>query len=275
MFIKIAVQTVQPLTLVGFRLLFGLIATLVLVRINKEVFPRDRHILMQMIGIGIFNTALPFFLFTWAESGVDGVSSGIASLLNGTVPLFTIILAGVVFRTEGITGGKIAGLILGFIGMLIIFYPSLVGSSVQSVPKLLAPAGAAICYAGVSIYVKEKVKGVPPLILAAMTLFFADVIIWAFAFLTEDMTKNSFPFEAWFSLLWLGILGAGAAYALYFFIIQHWGATRTTMVTYLIPVVGVSAGVIFLSEPLTINILLGGVLILLGVYVVNSRGRLE
>ena len=102
-------------------------------------------------------------------------------------------------------------------------------------------------------------------------LFMADVFVFVMAFLFDDFGQQTFTLQAVGALLWLGLFGSCIAYILYFYVLQEWGATRTTLVTYVVPIVGVAAGVLFLREQLDWRMFVGGLLILSGVGAVNWR----
>jgi drug/metabolite transporter (DMT)-like permease len=271
MFIKIAVQTLSPFTMVGFRLLIGWVALLIILKALRLSIPRDRNLWKHFLFMGAFNTALPFVLFTWAESGANGVDSSVASVLNSTVPLFTIVLAAFVFHTEAITGGRLLGLITGFLGVVLLFAPTLGQSEASSLLPYFAILIATFCYAVSAIYARRFLQGVKPVILAFCQLLIADALVWIAAFLVDDFASQSINGATLFSLVWLGLMGSCFAYLFYFYVLQEWGATRATTVTYLLPVVGVTSGVIFLGEQLTVYLVAGAALILVGVWVVNWR----
>ena len=114
LWIKIALREIGPFTLVAFRLLFGLIALLAIMRLQRQTFPRDRRTLLAFLFLGVFNTALPFVLISWGETSID---SALASILNGTMPLFTIVIAHFWLHDEKITLTRLGGLIVGFVGV--------------------------------------------------------------------------------------------------------------------------------------------------------------
>jgi drug/metabolite transporter (DMT)-like permease len=272
MFIKIALETLQPLTLVSFRLLIGWVGLVLIAAAYGMSWPRGWRIWGHFTLMGLFNTAVPFALITWAEFGPAGIDSGVASVLNATVPLFSIVLAGLVLRTEPFTPGRVAGLLVGFVGVALLLSRSADVSSGGVIQKT-AVILAAFCYALSSSYARRYLQGLHPVIVAGGQLLVANLIVGASVLLFEDLAAQSFPLMTIGSLLWLGLLGSCLAYILYFYVLQEWGATRTTLVPYLLPVVGVSAGVVFLGELLDWRLLVGGLLVLSGVGVVNWRPR--
>jgi drug/metabolite transporter (DMT)-like permease len=272
LFIKIALRTVEPLFLVAMRLLFGWLGLLAVARLRGLSIPRDAALWKHLGVMGLINTAVPFVLITWAESGPAGVDSAVAAVLNGTVPFFSILIAGVILRSEPVTGGRLAGLVVGFAGIVLLMSGDFSGEMGAILPQL-AVVAAAFFYALSSSYARLKLQGVSPVVLATGQILTADLIVWLFALTLEGPAGQSLPPATLGALLWLGLLGSCFAYILYFYILGEWGATRATLVTYLLPVVGVTAGVIFLNEPLSWQLVAGALLILSGVGLVNWRPR--
>ena len=270
MFIKIAVQTVQPVTLVALRLLIGWLGLLLVMRWRGVTLPRRWRLWRHLLVVGIINVAIPFVLIVWAESGERGLDSGVASVINSTVPLFSILIAGLLLHMETVTGSKVLGLLVGFGGVLVLLSRGFSGHWKGLLPYL-AVVMAAVCYATGSAYARRHLHGIRPVILAAGQLLVAALAVFTTALLLEDFGAQRFPPSTILALLWLGLMGSCLAYILYFYVLQKWGATRTTLVTYLIPVVGVTAGVLFLGETLDWRLLIGAALILGGIGAVNIR----
>ena len=168
--------------------------------------------------------------------------------------------------------GTIVGLLVGFGGVMLLLSRNL-GWDWRNLLPQLAIVLAAICYAAGSAYARAKLRQVGPVVAAFGQLLVADLFVWAAALLFEDFGGQRLTWPAVGALLWLGVLGSCLAYIFYFFILQQWGATRTTLVTYLLPVVGVSAGALFLGEWVDWRLLAGGLLILSGVGAVNWRPK--
>lgn len=272
MFIKVAVRTVQPLTLVAGRLLIGWLGLVLIMRWRGLQLPRQWRVWRHLLVIGVVNVAIPFVLIVWAESGVRGLDSGVASILNSTVPLFSIVIAGVLWQMEEVTWGRVAGLLIGFAGVVLLLSRNGIEAWGSLLPYL-AVIGAAACYAAGSAYARRQLHGIRPVVLANGQLLVAAVVVLLAAFFFDDWSRQSFPVATILSLFWLGLMGSCLAYIFYFTVLQAWGATRTTLVTYLLPVVGVAAGVLFLGEQLHWQVLAGGLLILSGVGAVNLRSR--
>lgn len=270
MFIKVAVQTVQPLTLVAGRLLIGWLGLLLIMRWRGLTLPRRWDVWRHLLVVGVINVAIPFVLIVWAESGARGLDSGVTAIINSTVPLFSIVMAGVLWQMEQVTMGKVLGLLVGFLGVIVLLSRDGIEAWGSLLPYL-AVTGAAACYAAGSVYARRTLQGIRPVVLATGQLLVAFFTVLPAALLFDDWAQQTFPLATVLSLLWLGLMGSCFAYIFYFFVLQAWGATQTTLVTYLIPIVGVAAGVVFLNEQLHWQIVAGGLLILSGVGTVNLR----
>lgn len=269
LWIKIAVQEIGPLTLVSFRLLFGLLGLLIVMAVQRKSFPTDRRTLGLYFVLSIFQTAIPFALISWGETEI---ASSLASILNGTVPLFTIVIAHFWLTDERFSFLRVLGLIVGFAGVVTLVSrdigpEGLTGSALGQ----LAVVGASVSYAIGATFTRKYLRGQQPVVQSTMTLLFANLLIWIAAFIGErPFTLPVLPIT-WFALVWLGLLGSCTAYLLYFFLINTWGATRATVVTYVFPVVGLFLGLIFLHELLDLRLAIGSLLVVAGVIVLNWK----
>jgi drug/metabolite transporter (DMT)-like permease len=268
LFIKLAVDSFGTFTLVMLRLLIGAAFLWVVVRASRTPLPRERRIYGHLIVMATINIVLPFSLITWAEQSVD---SALAAILNSTVPLFVIVIAPAFLPDEPIRVNGIAGLAIGFVGVVLLVSPGLVNADGNPAGEL-ALLGSSLTYAIGNVYNRRNVRGLPPLVPAVFQVTFALVIIAALALVFERPWETSTPdAEAWFSVIWLGIFGSGLAYLAYFRLLGHWGATRTALVAYVLPVVGIILGFIVLGESIDATLIAGTGLIICGVALVNGR----
>jgi drug/metabolite transporter (DMT)-like permease len=276
LWIRIAVQDIGPFTLVAFRLLFGFVGIGVIAIAKKQSFPRDRKTLMALAVMAILNIALPFTLISWGETTVE---SSLASILNGTVPLFSIVIAHYWLHDEKITLPRILGLVLGFCGVFVLVGRGFDVSALSgNVLGQMAIVAAALSYAVSASYARRNLQGQPPLLQSMVTLLVADLILWI-SIPVVGMTApalnapNQLPTLAitWIAIAWLGLLGSCVAFLLFFYLLNHLGATRTTLVTYIFPVVGLVLGIVFLDEPMDWRLGIGSALILSGIVIVNLK----
>ncbi len=270
MFIKLGLLGgLHPMTLVSLRLLFGSLVMLGLLWRQGLPFPRGRQILIAFAILAFFNNVIPFTLITWGE---QFITSSMAAILNSSVPLFAVLLSHLVLSDERMTWRRGGGVLLGFAGVLVLFVPDLLAESggnrlAGEIAIILASVGYAIG----SVFARKRLHGVPPLVLATSQISLAFLWMLIPTLLIEQpWTLHPSPL-AMFSALWLGVLGTGFAYLLYFSLLKNIGATPTTMVTYVIPLFAVTYSVIFLNEPLHWSQVAAMVLIFLGVWLANRR----
>jgi drug/metabolite transporter (DMT)-like permease len=269
LFIKIGVDNgLQPFTLIMFRLLVGLVLLASVVRLAREPLPRDPRMYGHLFVMGVINIAIPFSLITYAEQTVD---SSLAAVINGAVPLFVIVIAALFLKGETVTINRVAGLVVGFIGVAVLVGLDVTDLGSTNTLGELALIGATISYAVGNVYNKAHVHGLRPMIPALFQVFFGLLVTGALAFLTEHPLAVIPAPEAILAVVWLGLLGSGLAYLFYFRILQHWGATRTSMVAYLLPIVGIGLGALVRHEVVTINTVIGTILVISGIALVNSR----
>jgi drug/metabolite transporter (DMT)-like permease len=273
LFIKIGVDAgLQPFTLVSLRLLIGLALLAAVVGIAREALPRERRTYGHLLVMGFFSVALPFMLITWAEQSVD---SSLAAVLTGAVPLFVIPFAALILRDERITVNKVVGILIGLVGVAIVvgFDPaSLAGDELVAE---LALIGAAASYAVGGVYARRNVKGLRPMIPALFQVAFALVMVGIPAIVLEGPIRLDIRPDALLAVIWLGLLGSGAAYLVFFRLLGHWGATRTSLVAYLLPIWGIALGALVLAEPIDARLILGTALVIGGIALVNRRGSLR
>jgi drug/metabolite transporter (DMT)-like permease len=267
LFIKLAVDDFGTFTLVALRLIVGAILLWSVIRIAGQALPRDRRIYGHMLVMSIINITIPFLLITWAEQSVE---SSLAAILTSPVPLFAIVLSSLFLPDEPIRVNGVIGLVVGFIGVVIITSRGLTGEG-SSLTGEIALLGAAFSYAAGAVYSRRNVRGIPPMIPAVFQVTFAAIITGTVAILFEHPWTAQPDVEAIFSILWLGILGSGLAYLAVFRLFAHWGATRTTLVAYLLPVVGIVLGYLVLDETVDARIIIGTALVIAGIGLVNSR----
>ena len=273
LWIKIAVQEVSPFVLVSFRTLFAALGLVVYLLIDrkarmpwKEIAPR----LPVFIVLGLVNVAIPWLLISWAEMHIE---SGVASILNATMPLWTIIIAPLVISDDKITLPKLAGLTTGFIGVVLLFLPSIGKGWSTNLLGQSAVLGATLCYASATIFARKKAHGLNPQTQTFLQFTMSTLIVWSLTFgIEKQITLPALPIT-WLALLWLGLLGSGFAYIIYFSLLHRLGPTRLSMVTYIPPVVGVLLGIIFLGEAFHWQALVGALLILSGISIVNLKSK--
>jgi drug/metabolite transporter (DMT)-like permease len=265
MWIKIAVQEIGPITLVAYRVLFGLLFGIVVILIQRVQLPRTLKDWTPLLVLGITNVAVPFFLISWGEQSID---SAVAAILDATVPLFTILIAHYLLQDDKMTWPKVLGLLMGFAGVVILMSKD-IGNSLGSVLGQLAVIVASAFYAGSAVYARKTTEDTSGIMRSVGPLVSATAVMWLATFLVESPVQIPQLEIAWIALLFLGVLGSGVAFIMLYYLIHEIGPTRTSMVTYLFPLGGVILGTAFLNEELSWQLMIGAALIVLSLAVAN------
>jgi drug/metabolite transporter (DMT)-like permease len=271
LWIKIAVADVDPLVLVGLRTLIASIGLAISVYFARTLLPTWAELrprLGTFLVIAICNISIPWALISWGEQYVD---SGIASIINSAMPLFTIIIAPMMIREECITPAKVVGLLTGFLGVIILTLPNVHAGWTQGLIGMGACLLATVFYAFAAVFARKNTAGLPPQLQAFLQLSIGSAIIWIAIFSTQGLPALPAKPLTWVALVWLGLLGSCIAYILYFYLLHKIGPTRVSTTTYISPLVGVLLGILFLGEPFYWQSFVGAVLILSGIFIVHLK----
>ena len=271
--IKIAVEELTPTQVVLGRLVAASAVLLVIVALSDIRLPRQRAVWGHLAVMSVVANIIPFFLFAWGE---QRVTSGMAGILNGSTPLFTLAVALAALPEERWSPQRTLGLVLGFVGVVVVVGPWNTDGRVNAVSGQLACLAAAACYGVAFVYTRRFLahRGLAPLSLSAAQLSVgAAVMILAAPFVAWSPVSTD-PLVLG-SVVVLGAVGTGLAYLLYFRLITDVGATSASMVTYLIPIVAVFLGVLVQNDPLTWNIFVGAAVVFLGAAIAEGRLRLR
>jgi len=263
LFIKLGVDVLEPSVVALGRLVFGALLLAALLPGRGGLGPLRGH-LVPLVVLGALNNAVPFWLLGFAETRLP---TGLTAVIQAAAPIFTVILASRMDVTQRVTGTRLIGIGVGFVGVAL-----LVG--VQSGDNLVAAfavLGVALCYAISVLYAGRTVRGIPPLQVSLGQLVCAAVLMAPFGL--AQLPGTIPPARVWFAIIALGALGSGIAYLLYFAIIASAGASRAILVTYLVPAFALVYGAIFLDEAVTATALIGLVLILGGTALATGLAR--
>ena len=269
LFIKLGVETLEPFQLIVARLLIGAaILWLIVVAWAREPLPRDARTYGHLIVMSIVNIIIPFTLITWAEQSVD---SALAAIINGAVPLFVIVPAAIFLHDEPITLNRLVGLPLGFVGVILLVVKD-VGVGGLNALGALALLGSTVAYALGNVYARRNIRHLQPMVPAVFQVTFALMLSGGLMLAIEGVpSAAAFTPTAIVSVLWLGVLGSSLAYLAYFRLLHEWGATRTALLAYLLPIVGIVLGIAVRNEQIDGRALIGTALILAGIGFANSR----
>jgi drug/metabolite transporter (DMT)-like permease len=270
LFIKLAVRDMSPATLVLSRAVLGAFTLGLIFAVRRQTpFPTGtRARLLPFMVMAVVGSLLPWLAIAFGE---QSISSALASILNATTPLWTAVLAYWVTPTERPSRLNYVGVAIGFLGTGILIAPDLIGQPLRATTiGTLAVAVAACSYAVAAMVQRRRLRGVSSLQVGFWQLALTAPLAFAFALPTIGATHLRLPSIA--AMLFLGVGGSGIGFLLYYFTMNTLGATRATTVTFLLPVTAVFWGASLLNEAITIPILSGMVVILLGVFL-TSRPR--
>ena len=263
MFIKVELDAgISPVHIALLRCVFGAAALSAMLVLTRDRLPRDRAFYGHLLVISTLMNAAPFLLFAYGETEV---SSLLAGILNSLTPLITLLFSLIVLPDEPPTAEKVAGIAVGFAGVLVVLAPW-EGLGGGSLIGALACIGAATCYGLGFPYLRRHLSGRPETAVAISTaqVSLGGLLLLLVAPLGSLPDEVPGP-EVWLSILALGALGTGLAYVLNFNVVRAAGAQTASMVTYLVPIFAVVFGVAILSEPLSWHEPVGGALIIAGV----------
>jgi drug/metabolite transporter (DMT)-like permease len=269
LFIKVALRAMSPVTVAFGRTLFGLAVVAAVVRLRRLPVPRDRRAWRHFAVMAVAHGAAPFTLIAWSETRI---TSALASVMNATTPLFTA-LAVAVGLGERLRPRQVVGLFVGFAGTAV---AAGVGSG-DLASSSLAGAGAALgmaaCYGVGFAYAQRHLVGVPPMVAVFGQLACGALVLVGPASIAIGTRGVDPEWRPLVSVVLLGAFGSGVAYVLNYRTIAESGSTRASLVTYFIPVVAVSAGIVFLDEPFRLSLVVGGGLVVVGIALLQDRLR--
>lgn len=271
LFIKVAVHDMSPVVLVLFRSASATIALAVIVRVTgRPLFGEGwRSRVIPFAILGITGGLLPWAGIAWGETRV---SSGLASILNSTTPLWTAVLVYWVIPSDRPSALNYVGVLIGLAGVVILVVPDLATKGIGgSALGALAVVMASLAYAVNALYLRRKMRGVSVYEAALGQL--AATAVLAAPFAAPSLPSVHFALASMAAVIALGVGGSAIGLLLYFYIMKSLGPVQATGVTLLVPVTAVFWGAILLREVVTVPIIIGMVVILTGIVLTNVRAR--
>jgi drug/metabolite transporter (DMT)-like permease len=270
MLIKVALEDFAPLQVATGRVVLGALTLLAILLVTRERLPRDRTMWLHGFGIGLLMNAAPFSLVAWGEQHGSSVEAGI---WNATTPLFVLLVL-LATRGEELTGRRIAGLLCGFAGVLVVLAPwtgELAGERLGH----LAFAGMAACYGVGTVWMRRAYAGrsSSATALSAVQLVCASAWMLLATVAFEGPPATTPGLLPALSVVALGALGTGIAYILFTTLVRTVGSATAASVTYLMPIVSTTLGVLVLDEAIGWHEPVGTAIILLGVFATASTPR--
>ena len=266
-FTGVAVQELPPLTIVLARVAIAAILLLPVLWICGARLPANLSGWVPFLVMGLLNNVIPFSLIV---SGQTQIASGIASVLNATTPLFTVLVMAA-SGDEPLAARRVVGVLAGLVGVIILRGQGLEFKSGQTLGMALC-LGAALSYGVSGLWGRRKLAGVPPLTSATCQLICSSVVMLALAGAIEQPWLLPAPsVQTWLALLGTAALSTALAYVVFFQILVRSGASNVMLVTLLIPVTAILLGHFLLSEPLEASEVIGALIIGGGLLIIDGR----
>lgn len=275
LFAKVAVAEIPPLVLVFFRVSVACVVLLAVLWWQGLLNRLEPRLALPFLAMGFLNNAVPFSLLF---VGQTAIGAGLASILNATTPVFTVIVASLLVRQETLSLHRLAGVVLGVAGVAVMLSSSLSGLASDPVWAQLCCLGAAVSYACAATFAR-RFREVPAPVAATGQLIGSSLLMLPVALLTAGNWSPAEPgLTTWLNVLALGVLATALAYLIYFRLLSETGATNASLVTLLVPASALLFGWLILGENLGpvqfggFAILLSGLVVLDG-RILRKRGR--
>ena len=267
-FTEVALAALPPFTIVLARLSVGAAGLWLVTAVTRTAMPADGSTWRELAVMGLLNNALPFCLIV---SGQVWITGGLASVLNAATPVFSVVAAHLLTHDEKMTPNRLAGVVLGFLGVLVLMGPSVLGEITGQTLGSTAVLGAAVSYAAAGLW-GRRLRRLPPLAAATGQVTCSTLMILPVALLREQPWNLAAPsLPVWASLAGIGLLSTTLAYVLFFAIIRRAGGSNVMLVTLMIPPSAILLGVTILGEPVGVEQLAGLVLIAAALLAIDGR----
>jgi drug/metabolite transporter (DMT)-like permease len=268
MLIKIAVSDVAPATLVAVRIAITAVILYAAMRVSGVTLPRERKSWFNFYSVGMFGLVIPFLLISWGQRLIP---SSTTAILGATTPLFTALINIVTRAEEKINIERIIGLVIGFVGVIVAI--GIAGATEGNWIGELCVLGAAVCYAISALYSRRVFGGMKPIIPSTGQMIASASLLIPIALIWDGMPSAMPSTQSITALLILAVFCTAIAYILYYQLIDSVGATKASMVSFLIAPFGVVYGSVFLQEPINPNSIAGLAIIIVGIVIAGGSWR--
>ncbi|MFM8392385.1 MAG: DMT family transporter [Acidobacteriota bacterium] len=270
-FIKLGLRELPPLTFAGLRFLVASIALSGILLLRRARVPQDRRQLFWLAGTGIISITINYGLVFWGETRIP---SGLAAVLQATIPVFGIVIAHYLLPTERLTLRKLAGIVIGFTGVGIIFFDQIRIDGRAGLEGSLALLLSSLCIASGNVLIKSKLQHLDPAVIATgqMLCGFPPLLLAGWWWEGSPLALVWSPLAIG-ALLYLAIVGSAVAFLLYYWMVTRIEVTKTMLISLVIPVVALFIGAVTIGEQITLSILFGSGAILAGIALILVTGR--
>ena len=270
LFNAILVAELPVITIVAIRVTVAALALWGFVRVTGRKIPTSPQVWGALLILGVLNNAIPFSLIV---QGQTQITSGLASILNATTPLFTILVAGFFRTDERFSVLRVMGVVVGFSGVILMVGPEALSGLGDDFWAQLCALGAALSYGFASVFGRRfRELRVDPVMVATGQVTMSSLVLWPIAlWIDGPQDIMGLSFNAAASMFGLAVLCTSFAYILYFRILERAGATNISLVTFLVPISAIILGVLVLGERIFIKEIMGMTLIGMGLAIIDGR----
>ena len=267
--IAISVTALPVLSVVTIRLIVAaMVLWLVVIATGRHV-PKTSGIWLTLCFMGALNNIIPFGLIVWGQTQIP---SGLASILNATTPLWTVVISGLLLADERFSARKLAGVLLGLGGVAVMIGLDTLAGLGHAIWAQIAILGATLSYGFANVFGRRfRRMKLDPVVTAAGMVTCSSVLLLPFALAIDGLPGGEVPGRVWLAVITLGIFSTGMAYILFFRVLAHAGATNISLVTFFVPISAIMLGWLFLGETLGLAHLLGIALIAIGLMLIDGR----
>ncbi len=272
--IKIGLESVTPVFGVAFRFTLAAMILAVILRVRGERLDFRKENLRVFAVLGLFSFSLPFVLVYWGE---QYIGSGLASILFATYPFVVAIFSHFFLPGERLNAFKVGGTLLGFAGILVIFWTDL-STGTAGFPGMAAIVLSTVLQGFSLVVVKRTARHIPPVHLTLGGMLCSIVVLWIMAFTMEDFSALRFDSASIGSIIYLGTFGSVLTFVVYYWLLKRVEALFLSLTALITPILAVILGALLLDEVLNSRIYAGAAMVLLGIVVANGRdllGRAE
>ena len=269
-FISVSVSELPPFTLVTMRVGLAALTLWLVLLVSGYPIPKSVKVWRTFMMMGLLGNALPFSLIAWGQTHIG---AGLASIINATTPIFTILIAGAFLSDEHITPKKVLGIAAGLLGVIVLIGPSALLELGTNTMAQLAVIGAAISYSSATVFGRRfKAMGISPFDTAVGQVTASTILLLPLVWFIDKPLELANPsLQVWLAILALAIFSTAFAYILFFRILSSSGATNVVLVTFLAPVTASFLSWLILDEQLQAKHFIGMACIGLGLAIIDGR----
>ncbi|MCL4509835.1 MAG: EamA family transporter [Bacteroidetes bacterium] len=270
--IKVSIFSLPPFFSAGLRFTLASVLILVVLKFRKYKYHFDfkQTIFLLLVGLGSFS--VPYGLVYWAEGRI---TSGLTAVTFAVMPFFAAILSKFFLKTNDLSFWKVFGILLGFSGLIVIFWGDLNVGSIDTAEGILAVVVSSFFNALVAVNVKKYGKDIDPIFINLIPMALGAVTLLLTSVFIESWSSLKFDLPTITAILYLAVFGSVVAFAIYFYLLKHISVVLLSMTSFITPVLAIFSGAVFLSEKFPSGTLIGAGLILMGILFINLYGERE